>query len=191
MSRARPAVRRPARPPPPRWWREGPAALGTQAGGGVIRSASDQIACIGVTLLRRHHHPAIEAFEQAMVNASEIARGITHSESGWAFHPARAVAQTEHAALAPLADAIVMLSAPCPARVWAGDPPGDALVSRPTGDPACNTLSAMLHAPALTLPLMSVDGMPAGAQLVGQRDEDARVVSLARWVAREAGTVAV
>jgi Asp-tRNA(Asn)/Glu-tRNA(Gln) amidotransferase A subunit family amidase len=134
----------------------------------------DQIGCSGVTLMRRRDHPAIEAFEQAVVRAGEVVLDITRCGSRRASRSARALAEQGHVALAPLADAIVMLSAPGPAPVWAGDPP-------------CN----LLHAPAVSLPLMSVNGMPVGAQLMGQRDEDARVVALARWVAREAGTVVV
>ena len=38
---------------------------------------------------------------------------------------------------------------------------------------------------------MGVEGMPVGAMLVGQPDEDAHLVSLARWLAIEAGTVVV
>ena len=103
----------------------------------------------------------------------------------------RAAAQQCHAAIAPLADAAIMLSCPGPAPVWAGDKPGEPLNPRPTGDSVCNTPSSMLHAPAVTMPLMSVGGMPVGAQLMGQQHEDARMTSLARWVLREVGAVVV
>ena len=68
-----------------------------------------------------------------------------------------------------------------------------AVVNAPcrTGDLLCDTPGALLQAPAVTLPRMSVEGMPVGVQLVGQHDEDAGLVSLARWVALEAGTVVV
>jgi Asp-tRNA(Asn)/Glu-tRNA(Gln) amidotransferase A subunit family amidase len=32
------------------------------------------------------------------------------------------------------------------------------------------------------MPLMSVDGLPVGVQLVGQQHEDARMTGLARWM---------
>jgi Asp-tRNA(Asn)/Glu-tRNA(Gln) amidotransferase A subunit family amidase len=40
----------------------------------------------------------------------------------------------------------------------------------------------MLHAPAVTMPLLSVGGMPVGVQLMGQQHEDARMTALARWI---------
>ena len=40
----------------------------------------------------------------------------------------------------------------------------------------------MLFAPAVTLPLLSVGGLPVGVQLMGQQHEDARVTGLARWM---------
>lgn len=94
----------------------------------------------------------------------------------------RASAQLRHAALAPLADAAITLSCPGPAPLWGGDLPGKPLAPRPTGDFVFNAPSSMLFAPAVTLPLMSVGGMPVGVQLVGQQHEDARVTALARWV---------
>jgi Asp-tRNA(Asn)/Glu-tRNA(Gln) amidotransferase A subunit family amidase len=94
----------------------------------------------------------------------------------------RAAAQQCHAAVAPLAEAVITLSSPGPAPLWPGDEPGKPLAPRPTGDSVFNTPSSMLHAPAVTMPLMSVGGMPAGAQLMGQQHEDARITALARWM---------
>jgi Asp-tRNA(Asn)/Glu-tRNA(Gln) amidotransferase A subunit family amidase len=93
----------------------------------------------------------------------------------------RAAAQQCHQMLAPLADAVIMLSCPGPAPLWPGDKPGQPLAPRPTGDSVFNTPSSMLHAPAVTMPLMSVGGMPVGAQLMGQPHEDARITALASW----------
>ncbi len=94
----------------------------------------------------------------------------------------RAAAQQCHQALAPLADGVIMLSCPGPAPLWPGDKPGQPLAPRPTGDSVFNTPSSMLHAPCVTMPLMSVGGMPLGAQLMGQQHEDARMTALARWM---------
>ncbi len=94
----------------------------------------------------------------------------------------RAAAQQRHAAVAPLADAIVALSCPGPAPVWAGDVPGQPLASRPTGDFVFNAPSSMLFAPAVTIPLLAVGGLPVGVQLMGQQHEDARVTAIARWM---------
>jgi Asp-tRNA(Asn)/Glu-tRNA(Gln) amidotransferase A subunit family amidase len=95
---------------------------------------------------------------------------------------AREAAQLVHAKLAPLADATIMLACPGPAPLWLGDEPGKPLAPRPTGDFVFNAPSSMLFAPAVTMPLMSVEGMPVGVQVVGQPQEDARVTAIARWL---------
>ncbi|BBK33137.1 Asp-tRNA(Asn)/Glu-tRNA(Gln) amidotransferase A subunit family amidase [Stella humosa] len=94
----------------------------------------------------------------------------------------RDAAQQRHATLAPLADACIMLSCPGPAPLWPGDRPGQPLAPRPTGDFVFNAPSSMLFAPAFTMPLMGVGGMPVGVQLMGQQHEDARITAMARWV---------
>ncbi len=94
---------------------------------------------------------------------------------------ARENAQRMHATMAPLADAAITLACPGPAPVWAGDVPGQPLAPRPTGDFVFNAPSSMLFAPVVTVPLMSVGGLPVGLQLMGQKHEDARITGLARW----------
>ena len=94
---------------------------------------------------------------------------------------ARQNAQRMHATMAPLADAAITLACPGPAPVWSGDVPGQPLAPRPTGDFVFNAPSSMLFAPVVTLPLMSVGGLPVGLQLMGQKHEDARMTGLARW----------
>jgi Asp-tRNA(Asn)/Glu-tRNA(Gln) amidotransferase A subunit family amidase len=94
----------------------------------------------------------------------------------------RQAAQACYAAIAPLADAVLTLSSPGPAPLWSGDQPGKPLLPRPTGDPVFNFPSSMLFAPAVTMPLMAVAGMPLGAQVMGQPHEDARITGIARWL---------
>lgn len=96
---------------------------------------------------------------------------------------ARQTAQATHTMLAPLADAAITLACPGPAPLWAGDVPGQPLAPRPTGDFVFNAPSSMLFAPVVTVPLMSVGGMPVGVQVMGQQGEDARVTAFARWLA--------
>lgn len=104
---------------------------------------------------------------------------------------ARDTAQHTHATLASLADAAITLACPGPAPLWAGDVPGQPLAPRPTGDFVFNAPSSMLFAPVVTLPLMSIGGMPVGIQLMGQQHEDARVTGLARWMMGAMKPVAV
>ena len=94
----------------------------------------------------------------------------------------RATAQQCHVAVAPLADAVIGLSCAGPAPLWPGDVSGQPLAPRPTGDFVFNAPSSMLFAPSITLPLMSVGGLPVGVQLMGQQHEDARMTAIARWM---------
>ncbi len=95
---------------------------------------------------------------------------------------ARDSAQLVHKAAAPLADAVITLACPGPATPWSGDVPGQPLHPRPTGDFVFNAPSSMLFAPAVTMPLMAVGGMPVGVQVMGQQNEDARMTAIARWI---------
>jgi len=103
---------------------------------------------------------------------------------------ARQQAQLAHAAVAQLADAAITLSCPGPAPLWPGDVAGQPLAPRPTGDFVFNAPSSMLFAPVVTVPLMSVGGLPVGIQLMGQQHEDARMTGLARWFTEHVKRVA-
>lgn len=182
----------------------------------------ENLAKKGVALIRRNDHAWIEALEQSIVKAADIANNITAWENRWyqaalierypqgvserikstvkkalsmspddyrALLLQRATAQLCHETLAPLADAIIMLSCPGPAPLWPGDAPGQPLAPRPTGDSVFNTPSSMLHAPCVTMPLLAVDGMPVGVQLMGQQHEDARMTALARWMLQSVAPV--
>ena len=94
----------------------------------------------------------------------------------------RQLAQVAYAAVGPLADAAIMLSCPGPATPWSGDVPGQPLAPRPTGDYVFNAPSSLLFAPAVTMPLMAVGGLPVGVQIMGQQHEDARCTAIARWM---------
>jgi len=51
-----------------------------------------------------------------------------------------------------------------------------------TGNPVFNGMWTYLGAPCVTLPLMTVDGMPCGVQLIGKRRDEGRLLAVARWV---------
>jgi Asp-tRNA(Asn)/Glu-tRNA(Gln) amidotransferase A subunit family amidase len=68
--------------------------------------------------------------------------------------------------------------------------PGQPLAARPTGDFVFNAPSSMLFAPVVTMPLMSVGGLPVGVQVMGQQHEDARMTGLARWMSETLKPVA-
>jgi Asp-tRNA(Asn)/Glu-tRNA(Gln) amidotransferase A subunit family amidase len=128
--------------------------------------------------LVEQHPDGVSARAKAVVRKAEA----MSPEDYRALLLKRAAAQQCHTALAPLADAVITLSCPGPAPLWSGDVAGQPLAPRPTGNFVFNAPSSMLFAPAVTMPLMSVGGMPVGVQLMGQQHEDARVTAMARWM---------
>lgn len=61
--------------------------------------------------------------------------------------------------------------------------PGEAPTPETTGDPMFNRIWTVLHGPCITLPAATgPNGLPIGAQLVGRLNDDARLISWARWV---------
>ncbi len=94
----------------------------------------------------------------------------------------RETTRINHKTLAPLADAAITLACPGPAPLWPGDMPGEPLAPRPTGDAVFNYPSSMIGAPVVTVPMMAVGGLPVGLQVMGQRNDDARIAGLARWI---------
>jgi Asp-tRNA(Asn)/Glu-tRNA(Gln) amidotransferase A subunit family amidase len=160
---------------------------------------------LGVEVLRRNDDPLIEAFEQGIAEAASITTDICDWENRWSFenlveqYPGkysdvlyrrleagrkltldnyrlrllqREEARGRQAAIAPLADALISVASSGPA------PRG--LDS--TGDSIFNTPTSVLGAPAVTVPVIAIEGMPVGIQIVGQRHSDARVAGIARWV---------
>ena len=94
----------------------------------------------------------------------------------------RAYIRKAHKVCAPVADAIITLSCPGPAPKWPGDTDGGTLVARPTGDPVFNFASSLMGAPCVTIPMLSVDNLPVGIQIITQPEEDAKATSYARWI---------
>lgn len=76
------------------------------------------------------------------------------------------------AALKGKADGFITLSSPGPA------PKG----LESTGNPTMNAAMSCTGAPAWSLPLLAVDGMPQGVQLVGFPHDDAKLTGHARWL---------
>ena len=56
-----------------------------------------------------------------------------------------------------------------------------------TGSPMFNGLWTYLEMPCISLPLLEIDGLPLGVQLVGARGDDARLLRAAAWLMRERG----
>ena len=165
-----------------------------------------------IPVLRAADHPAIAALERIAAQGKAVTGVIVGFENRWALlnleanHPgglsARAIARLRASEaltvedyraalatreemraamvrLAPVVDALIVPAAPGIAPLW---DPEDTQNPRPTGDIAANAATSALGVPCVTLPVMAVEGMPFGAQLIGQAHADARVAAMARWM---------
>ena len=74
-------------------------------------------------------------------------------------------------------DAILCLSAAGPAPLGYSS----------TGNPVFNGLWTYLGVPCISLPLLTIDGMPLGVQLVGKRREEAKLLQTAKWMEARVG----
>ena len=84
----------------------------------------------------------------------------------------RAYVRGLHHELASRANGFITLSSPGPAPV--GMDQGSAIF---------NESSSVLGVPAISLPLLAVNGMPLGIQLQGALHGDERLTACARWIA--------
>ena len=177
---------------------------------GAFESVLDTLGSLGVGIVRRADSAMLEAFERSIADARTVNAEICAFELRWSLenlveqYPGklsghalkkleqgrrmglddfrrrlqeRDTARARLAAIAPLGDALISLSSPGPA------PSNDPTGARPTGKATFNYPSSLLGAPAVTVPLMAVGGIPVGLQLMGQPHEDARVLGIARWIA--------
>jgi len=170
-----------------------------------------------VEIIWPEEHPLLAALDRAVSNAMALGTMITAFENRWSFGALdrtrisermrrrldasqvttaedyaaalaeRAAMRAAHAAVSPLADALIAPACPGPAPVWNPLANDAADNPRPTGDPSCNAGTSALGCPAVTIPVLAVRGLPMGVQLIGQPHQDARMVALARWVAGERG----
>ena len=77
--------------------------------------------------------------------------------------------------------AILTLSSPGPAPEGLGS----------TGNAIFNGLWTLLGVPCVTLPLLTVGGMPCGVQLIGLKRDEGRLLRVARWLEEHASHVTV
>lgn len=89
----------------------------------------------------------------------------------------RAHLRALYAELAATCDACVTLSAPGPAPVGL----------QSTGDPQFNVPASLIGAPAVSLPVFEVAGMPLGLQIMGFADGDAQAFAIAAWALERCG----
>ena len=87
------------------------------------------------------------------------------------------------ASVSPLADAMITLSSagPAPPRDHLAES-GEAQYAFKTGNPAFNAATSALGSPSVTLPLLGIDGMPTGIQLIGALHSDWTLTGYANWM---------
>lgn len=172
----------------------------------------ERLQALGIPVLRGANHPAVATLERIAAQGKAVTGVIVGFEGRWSLqnleanHPGglspRAIARLRAseaitvedyraalatreemraamARLAPVVDALIAPAAPGIAPLW---DPDDTQNPRPTGDIAANAATSALGVPCVTLPVMAVEGMPFGAQIIGQVHQDARTAAIAHWL---------
>ena len=171
----------------------------------ALDAALSRLSAAGVVLVRRKDSDALEATEVALIRALPVSQQINAFESRWAVksyratdaskltaftrerlveaeritldqyrarRAERAAIRTIYASLAGEVDAVITISATGPAPI--------GLES--TGDSIFVVAGSCLGVPAISLPLLTVEDLPLGLQLLGFLDRDAELIAAARWV---------
>lgn len=165
-----------------------------------------------VEIIRRSDSAAVEALERSIATGTDLSLRIIAWEQRWSLanlveqHPGtlgpslvrqletgagltlqdfredlkqRDAARAALAALAGECDALVSLAACGPAPI-AEEIRGTKF---PTGDVSFACVSSLLGAPSVNVPLLAIDDLPLGVQVLGQQHQDAHVTSIGRWMA--------
>ena len=171
----------------------------------ALRTFLDQLRADGVTLVDRRSSKRVEALESAIANIGEIAQGIASWEMQWPF----ADLATRHRDLLsePLLERldqgarmtpdeyVALLRRRDVAREMLHSLAGDidaciTLAARgvapvgiaSTGDAIFNVPGSALRTPAMSLPMLGVNGLPVGVQLLGFPNRDRDLSALAGYV---------
>jgi Asp-tRNA(Asn)/Glu-tRNA(Gln) amidotransferase A subunit family amidase len=181
-------------------------ATAAPAAKAAFASAVSALKSAGVSILDRYSHPQVAEVETAIASARSLSMSINAWEARWPLNTyardmdreklsrhmqerlamAESMTQSDyqaaltererirgvHARLAAECDACISLSAPDVAPV--------GLAS--TGDPAFAVVSSLLGVPVVSLPLLQIEGLPLGLQVMGFRDADADLFATAAWV---------
>jgi Asp-tRNA(Asn)/Glu-tRNA(Gln) amidotransferase A subunit family amidase len=200
--RAVPAARPPrrlARLDTPGW------AMAVSPARQALDGAVARLAASGIDILTRRTSPEIEAAETALADVNRVARKINAWEARWplclyrdrpglskaslarlaqaeamnleeyqALIAERARIRAVYARLAALCDGCVTLTATGPAP----------LGLESTGDPVFAISGSLLGVPAVSLPLLQVEELPLGLQLMGFEQQDAAMIGMAVAVER-------
>lgn len=166
------------------------AALADSLGGNVEALALPEVFDNGVDWHRSIFEADIarsyrQDYEQGRDKLSSVLRGIIERGQGVLavdYKDAQRGRETLQAVLAEVFDKYDAILTPAV--------PGQAPTGlESTGSPVFGTLWTLCGTPAISLPLLrGRDDMPIGAQLVGPRGEDERLMRTAAWLVAQAGT---
>jgi Asp-tRNA(Asn)/Glu-tRNA(Gln) amidotransferase A subunit family amidase len=169
-----------------------------------------RLSAAGIALLDRTTSPRVAQLEAAIAEAATVSQQINNWEKLWplaeldsrhsdqispklrdGIAAGRAMTPDDYrillhrrdemrrllVALADEVDACITLAAPGPAPLGLGS----------TGNAIFNVPASALRTPAISLPLLTVDGMPLGVQLIGFPHRDRALSGLAAYLG-ESGT---
>jgi Asp-tRNA(Asn)/Glu-tRNA(Gln) amidotransferase A subunit family amidase len=178
----------------------------------AFRDLVTRLSGLGVEMISRKESARIEAYERSVEGAMEMTGVIVGWEARWVWrnlarrYPeamsaslkdrlAKADTYTpetfrlallkredmrrRHAELMADVDAVIALSSP---GVAPESGPVGGTAPRTTGSATCNAFTSAIGMPALTMPLLAVDGLPVGVQLCGPHHGDHMLTGLAAWI---------
>lgn len=171
----------------------------------AFEAAIEKIRGAGVEVVARRDHGGIAAVEKALERVLAVSRQINGWESIWPLNTYRAKDPSKVSAimLERLAEAEMMtlddyrallaereeirgeyarLADDCVAAVTLSAPGPAPLGLASTGNPVFNVPASLLAVPAITLPVLAVDGLPLGFQAMGYLHGDAALFSAAAWI---------
>jgi Asp-tRNA(Asn)/Glu-tRNA(Gln) amidotransferase A subunit family amidase len=180
----------------------------------ALASMADRLRTEGVELLMGDNHAGIAKVEQVLVGAMPASLKLNAWDMRWPLNACRDrdASKISPVMLSRLAEAEAMSHADYRALVaerkdardvWnalASDFDGAISLSAPgvapvglqsTGNAVFAVPSSYLGTPALSLPLVSVGGLPVGFQAMGFANRDAEIVGVARWLMQHLPAVAL
>jgi Asp-tRNA(Asn)/Glu-tRNA(Gln) amidotransferase A subunit family amidase len=163
------------------------------------------LSAAGVEIISRQTSKPVEALEKSLMGILEFGRDIIGYESRW---PLKSIAYRDRMGLSPgVLDQIVksdalglegyrglmqrraklrsefeQLAATADGFITLDAPGAAPKGITNTGDATFNVPASVLGIPALTLPMLTDDGMPLGLQLFSGQHTDAKLFSIAGWV---------
>jgi Asp-tRNA(Asn)/Glu-tRNA(Gln) amidotransferase A subunit family amidase len=171
--------------------------------------AKEKLAGTGVDLKARADDPDLEALEKAIADAQPLTLAINAWEGRWPLNTyadldaaklsegarnrlktAEATTQKQYAGLldrrTEAREAFDKVSGRYDAFVTLGACGAAPVGLGTTGNTAMNVAASFLGCPALTLPLLTDEGLPLGLQFMAATDRDAALLDVANWLARDA-----